>query len=226
MGHKDKDNCGDCGRHHDDCVCKKSNNFGCAFKTAGIIGVVLIVVIAAASFTTIGINNIYNIAEYDANIFGNPAVRADSRTLLRQQAATQRAADYLKSLGTFLWLDIMAAIVPIALLCCMNSMCKDNDGRYFWFTRFGFAGAVLILILVAQGIATLYFTSRATHLAGWILLFTALVSFLSALCLGANWRMVIQLTIAFLCLGVALYLLVISPSYQTIMGVGSMAVVP
>lgn len=218
-------NCGDCGYVEEKCVCKK-NNFGCAFKTAGIIGVVLVVLIAGASFTAIGIDHITKIANHESRVFGDPSIRVEPMTRLRQEAAVMRASDYLKAVGSFMWLDILAAIVPIALLCCMNSMCKTNEQRYHWFTRFGLAIAVLILILVAQGIATLYFSSRATWLAGWVLLLAAVIGMLGALCLSVNWRMVIQLVVSFICIGLALYLLVVSPSYQTIMGGASLAVVP
>lgn len=225
MGGGHHDRCDKCHEHRDKCKCK-NNGFGCAFKTAGIIGVWLIVVIAAASFTTMGIQNIYRLGRLDANIFGNANVRVDEITYMKQQAAVSRASDYLKSNASFLWLYILAAIVPTVLLCCIDSMCKNNEGKYFWFTRFGLALTVLVLIIVAHGIATLYFTSRATHFAGIVLIGAAIVAFFSALCLGASWRSVIQLVVLFICLGIALYYLVVSPGYNTISGIMSQAIVP
>ena len=186
----------------------------------------LIAIVAGGSFAYSGIQNIYAIGRYDPNVFGSNAVRVDPLTLARQQMSVYRAGDYLRSVWSLFVLDIMSIIVPIALLCCIDSMCKNSELKYFWFSRFGLAILVMVLIILAQGIATLNLTSRATHAAGVTLLFAAFFAAVSAVSLGANWKMVIQGVIAVLAAGVGLYYVVISPGTQSIMGNNSVAVIP
>ena len=205
--------CDDCGCCKNKCGCKKKSEFGCAFKTGGIIGVILIALIAAGFLSYQGIRNIYDIQAFNGAIFNNPL-------------AVSRAFDYLKAVGTFFWLDMLVVIVPIALLCCIDSMCKNNETRHFWFTRFGLSILFMLLVIVAQAIATLFLSARATHFAGFVLLFAALVGFLGGICLGSSWKMVLQFIIAALAFGLALYLIIISPGSIFIANFGAGAIIP
>lgn len=215
---------GGSGGHHNK---GKSSSYACALTTVGIIGVVVVTLVAAISFSVLGVEQINYLAKADAAIFGRLGhTERDAIVFARQIGAVDRAQDYLKSIASFVMIEILAAIVPITLLACIKSMCHNDEGRYFWFARFGIAILVLVLVIFAHGIAALFLTSRATHLSGWILIIAAAFAIFSALCIGGTWKMVIQLIVAALCVGVGLYYLVISPGRASIAGFPSASILP